>query len=234
MNYTKIKRSDINSAIRYALKTLENNQLRLPAFAYWDMAEWRRHLPEIGNLKAVGLGWDVTDFGTGDFARVGSVLFTLRNGSAADPNAGTPYAEKLILQRHATEQEIPFHFHRIKTEDIINRGGGVLALELYNSAPGGGMDKEGTILVKRDGFIHELPAGAVVEIEKGCSITLHPGLYHRFWAKKGAGDLVAGEVSSVNDDSSDNVFLEAGSRFSEIDEDEPALTPLCNEYDLLG
>lgn len=227
-----MKRSEINGAIRYALKTLDDNHIRLPAFAYWPVDEWRRRGAEIRNIAAVGLGWDVTDFGSGEFERVGSVLFTVRNGSLTDQKAGTPYAEKIILQRHAAEQEIPFHFHKMKTEDIINRGGGILAIELYNSAPDGGLDRESKIHVRMDGITKTLPAGAVVEIVKGCSITLHPGLHHRFFAKKGAGDLVVGEVSSVNDDKTDNVFLGGAPRFAVIEEDEPPFALLCNEYQI--
>jgi len=225
-----MKRSEINNAIRYALNTLERNHLKLPAFAYWSMAEWNSNSDTIDNLKAIGLGWDVTDFGSDDFEHIGSVLFTIRNGSLSSPDLGTPYAEKLILQRHETEQEIPLHFHAMKTEDIINRSSGILALELYNSTVDGDIDRHSDIRVKMDGIIRSLPAGAVVEIEKGCSITLHPGLIHRFWAKKGAGDLVAGEVSSINDDNIDNIFLGGGRRYSQIIEDEPAIMPLCNEY----
>jgi D-lyxose ketol-isomerase len=229
-----MKRSEINSAIRHALETFEKNHMRLPFFAYWTMEEWQRHSDEIGIVKAVGLGWDVTDFGAGDFSRTGSVLFTMRNGSLDNPKLGTPYAEKLILQRHATEQEIPLHYHVMKTEDIINRGGGILMMELYNSTPGGKPDRESEIALKMDGFVKKLPAGAVIEVAAGCSVTLEPGLFHRFWAKKGAGDLVVGEVSSVNDDKTDNIFFEAGSRFSKIDEDAPPAVPLCNEYEFFG
>ncbi|MCL2034241.1 MAG: D-lyxose/D-mannose family sugar isomerase [Oscillospiraceae bacterium] len=228
-----MKRSEINGAIKRALAILRENNFILPSFAYWEMGDWINHASELDNIKKIGLGWDVTDFGAGDFAHVGSVLFTVRNGCLGDPKPGTPYAEKIIFQLHEAEQEIPFHFHKIKTEDIINRGGGVLMLELYKSAPEGGLDRESDIRVKMDGFIQTLPAGSIVEIEKGCSITLHPGLHHRFWAKKGAGDLIVGEVSSINDDDTDNVFLEVGRRFSEIEEDEPAFVPLCNEYGLL-
>jgi D-lyxose ketol-isomerase len=224
-----MKRSEINAAVRYAINTLENNNIRLPSFAYWTMGEWEERRALTANLMEITLGWDITDFGSGDFARTGSVLFTVRNGSLTNPDAGTPYAEKFILQRHETEQEIPFHYHMMKHEDIINRGGGVLVLELYNHAPVGGLDRDNAIAVKMDGIINKLPAGSVIEIEKGNSITLHPGLYHRFWAKKGAGDLVVGEVSSINDDATDNVFLNA-IRFSVVDEDEPAAVPLVNEY----
>ena len=225
-----MKRSEINNAIRYALNTLSENRMRLPAFAYWTMGEWKKMAPELDNMRAINLGWDVTDFGSDDFAHVGSVLFNVRNGKAGEQFAGTPYAEKIIFQRHETEQEIPYHFHKLKMEDIINRGGGILVLELYNSTADGKLDKSSEIKVKMDGIICSMPAGSIVEIAEGRSITLHPGLYHRFWAKKGAGDIIIGEVSSINDDNTDNVFLEASRRFSLIDEDEPALVPLCNEY----
>jgi len=229
-----MKRSEINSAIRYAIQTLENNNLRLPAFAYWNMSQWKQKIDELDNIKAIGLGWDVTDFGEGDFNRVGAVLFTVRNGSLANKSHGTPYAEKIILQRHETEQEIPLHFHRVKTEDIINRGGGILMLELFNSHADDSLDTNSPITVKMDGFAHIFPAGAIVEVEKGCSITLQPGLYHRFWAKKGAGDLVVGEISSINDDNTDNVFFRELTRFSDIEEDEATFIPLCGEYGKLS
>jgi D-lyxose ketol-isomerase len=227
-----MKRSEINKIIQNAKNILENNHFCLLAFAYWTMEEWESQYSQIDNLKAIGLGWDVTDFGTDDFEHTGAVLFTIRNGSLDDKNLGTPYAEKIIIQKHETEQEIPLHYHNMKTEDIINRGGGILVLELFNSYPDGGIDRDSEITVKMDGFIRTLPAGAVVEVKKGDSITLHPGLYHRFWAKKGEGDLVIGEVSSINNDNTDNMFFGGKLRFSEIEEDEPALVPLCGEYDI--
>ena len=223
-----MKRSEVNLAIKEAIKTLDDNGFRLPSFAYWTVDEWKQNHHQLDNLREVGLGWDVTDFGTGNFAKVGAVLFTVRNGSPKDATLGTPYAEKIILLKPG--QEIPFHYHVVKTEDIINRGGGVLVLELYNSAEDGGLDRVSPIHVKMDGILHTLPAGAVVEVEKGNSITLHPGLYHRFWAKKDAGDLIVGEVSSVNDDETDNVFLEVPERFARIEENVPAEFLLCSEY----
>lgn len=222
-----MKRSEINRAILHAIETLDANNMRLPDFAYWPPSEWVKH--DVTNIQAVGLGWDVTDFGTGDFSHIGAVLFTVRNGCITDPLAGTPYAEKIIFQLHETEQEIPFHFHRLKTEDIINRGGGVLMLELYNSTLEGGLDKERNVKVKMDGFWHTFPPGMIVEVEKGNSITLPPGLHHRFWAKKDSGDLIVGEVSSINDDTVDNVFLKVPKRFTEIEEDELPKFLLCGD-----
>lgn len=45
------------------------------------------------------LGWDLTDFGSGDFARRGLFLFTMRNGAAR--RDAKPYAEKIMIDRPA-------------------------------------------------------------------------------------------------------------------------------------
>ncbi|MFO7948447.1 MAG: D-lyxose/D-mannose family sugar isomerase, partial [Armatimonadota bacterium] len=54
--------------------------------------------------------------------------------------------------------------------------------------------------------------------------------HHRFWAEAGTGKVLAGEVSSVNDDVADNVFIPEMPRFPEPEEDEPPVHLLCNEY----
>lgn len=228
-----MKRSQINDAILHAFAILEQNALRLPEFAYWRLDDWRKNRGRIDNIKKVMLGWDVTDFGWDRFEKIGGVLFTIRNGHPLDKNAGTPFAEKLIILRHETEQSLPMHFHRTKTEDIINRSSGILAMQLYCSTADGKLDEEKDVVVKLDGIIHTLRPGTVLEVEKGCSVTLTPGLHHRFWAKKGAGDLIVGEVSSINDDNTDNVFLDPQHRFTSVEEDAPIIYPLCNEYDIL-
>lgn len=67
----------------------------------------------------------------------------------------------------------------------------------------------------------------------GNSISLKPHIAHIFGPKPGTGELVAGEVSKVNDDNTDNYFLEPTYRFAKIEEDEEILHPLCNEYQIL-
>lgn len=226
-----MKRSEINKAVLRALEIMKINNIYLPGFGYWKKEEWLSKLPSLNNIVKIGLGWDVTDFGSGDFFHVGAILFTVRNGDEKDASAGTPYAEKYIVQFHENEQEIPLHFHRKKTEDIINRGGGTLSIQLFNSTPDNQLDKVSRVRVRMDGEDVDFEAGIILDIPRGASITLTPGLFHRFWAKKGDGDLVAGEVSSVNDDFTDNIFLKDQPRFSKIEEDEPVLFPLCNEYE---
>ena len=55
--------------------------------------EWKS-AKDYDLVKHLMLGWDVTDFGSGDFKTTGAVLFTLRSGTLGE---GSPYAEKLIM-----------------------------------------------------------------------------------------------------------------------------------------
>jgi hypothetical protein len=125
------------------------------------------------------------------------------------------------------------HCHRIKTEDIINRGGGVMCIQLFGSNQEGKLDNYVNVEVFMDGIKYCFKAGETIDIQPGCSITLSTYIYHAFWAKKGAGDLIVGEVSSINDDKTDNFFVEQARRFSSIEEDEAILHPLVNDYDKL-
>ncbi len=228
-----MKRSEINQAIRFSMETLAKIQFCLPDFAYWGMDEWKKRKGDLENIKSVMQGWDVTDFGSGDFDRIGAVLFTIRNGDPAHPEIGVPYCEKVIIFNDKEKQVIPLHFHKNKTEDIINRGNGILEIELFHSDEDGNPDLHREVEFFMDGIRHRARAGEIISIHPGNSITLEPGIYHRFGAKKGAGALVAGEVSKVNDDNLDNVFAEKQNRFTQILEDEKAERPLVNEYNNL-
>lgn len=223
-----MKRSEINRELKWAKKLIKENNIKLPPFGYWKMNEWKKNIDKIDTIRKVMLGWDITDYGEGDFEKLGAVLFTIRNGSLEDESIGTPYAEKLILLKEG--QKLPNHYHASKTEDIINRGGGILAIKLYNSNEDGSVDYESEVSIEMDGIKYTVNAGEEVLIEPGCSITLRPFQYHLFWAKEGKGDLVIGEVSSINDDLTDNYNAREISRFSEVIEDEEILHPLCNEY----
>jgi D-lyxose ketol-isomerase len=223
-----VKRSEIQAAIEWAKGFLEACNFRLPEFAYWTLDEWKRQADKIGTLSRTMLGWDVTDYGLDDFENIGSILFTLRNGELNDSSLGTPYAEKVIVLPEG--QRLPMHYHAHKTEDIINRGGGMLFMKLYHSLPDDEPDEVNPVVVYRDGIRFESPAGEEFLIAPGGSVSLTPGLYHIFGAKRGYGPLLVGEVSSINDDNTDNQFYEKVLRFIEIEEDADIVVPLCNEY----
>ena len=223
-----MKRSEIQSAIAWAKDLLDRYQFRLPSFAYWSMEEWKTNKPQLDTVFQTMRGWDVSSFGHDNFEEMGAVLFTIRNG-VPGTNVGCPYAEKLIMMKEG--QTLPMHFHFVKTEDIINRGGGVLLIQVYNSLPDGSADLTGDVRILTDGVESFVPAGSFVEVTCGNSMTIYPGLYHLFKAKPGTGDIIVGEVSSINDDKTDNRFLEQRPRFIAVEEDEEITVPLCNEYD---
>ena len=222
-----MKRSEINRALAWAENLLESNNIRLPRLAYMTPEETRAQGEKLETVKSVMLGWDITDFGTNDFDAVGAVLFTVRNGLLDKPSVGVPYCEKYILMKPG--QRLPKHYHVFKTEDIIVRAGGTLKVNLWNT------DKDGNELdtdvhVFMDGFEQVFRAGEDILVTKGNSISLTPGMAHIFGPLEGTGDLIVGEVSKVNDDNTDNYFLEPTSRFADIEEDEKPVHLLCNEY----
>jgi hypothetical protein len=222
-----VKRSQINEIIRSADEFIGSFGFKLPPFAYWSPDEMRARRPD-GIVKA-RLGWDITDYGKGRFDTMGLFLFTVRNGNVADlaTGRGMLYAEKIMISRR--DQLAPMHRHNLKAEDIINRGGGTLAIELFMPAPDGSIDPNAEVTVPCDGVVRKLPAGGVLKLAPGESVTLLPGVWHAFWGE--GADVLIGEVSTVNDDVTDNVFREPIGRFATIDEDEAPLRLLVSDYD---
>jgi D-lyxose ketol-isomerase len=222
-----VKRSEINSIMRQADGFIRERGFYLPPFAYWTPEDWRTKGEEVREILENGLGWDITDFGKGDYEKCGLFLFTIRNGSPDNWKTmqGKLYAEKIMIV--GVDQVTPMHFHWSKSEDIINRGGGKLAIQLYNAT----LDEDladTDVTVSMDGVERVVKAGDTVVLSPGESITLPTRLYHKFWGVESR--VLVGEVSMVNDDRTDNRFHEPTGRFPEIEEDESPLYLLCNDY----
>ncbi|MEO1578931.1 MAG: D-lyxose/D-mannose family sugar isomerase [Pseudomonadota bacterium] len=214
-----MKRSAINDALIAAEATLAEHRWALPDWAGWTVAEHRANAAQSAWLRERQLGWDVTDFGLGAFARRGLTLFCVRNGTRGPGER--PYAEKLLFV--GVDQETPFHAHKQKLEDIIVRGGGTLCVEFTDQ--GAVLDIAETT-VRIDGA--EAPMfGQVHRLNAGQSITVPRGVQHRFWGE--GAPVFVGEVSECNDDLTDNYFLEPLGRFSDIDEDAAPHRLLWNE-----
>ncbi len=212
--------------IDVAIQVFEQFGMRLPPFAFMTVDDWRKAGREYDEIRNCALGWDVTDFGMNDFSLYGRVLFTLRNGKN---NSRYPksYAEKFILDPEG--QRAPAHYHKSKREDIINRGKGIIVIELAASTP------ELEIVI--DGVSRIIQSSTKVSLNPGESIHLEPGMIHSFWGEGGDGIMIdgvrygaSGEVSSVCDDVNDNFFLNHAPRFPEIEEDEARKYYLCQEY----
>jgi len=220
-----MKRSEINQILGNAKAFMAEKQFILPPWAYWSVEDWKNNRENTTEIIDNMLGWDITDFGSGNFYQRGLFLFTLRNGKFKVDNK--PYAEKIMIVEE--EQETPMHFHWAKMEDIINRGGGNLVIELYNSTKDEKLDTT-DVIVKVDGVKRIVPAGGKVVLTPGESICLKQGNYHRFYGEAGKGKVLVGEVSMVNDDSNDNCFYEEIGRFPVIEEDELPIHLLASDY----
>ncbi len=222
-----MKRSEINAIMLDADQFIKQRQFYLPPFAYWSPAEWQQKGPEVREIVECQLGWDITDFGSGKYAETGLFMFTIRNGNQRflKTGQGTIYAEKLLIVD--VNQVTPMHFHWTKMEDIINRGGGKLVIELYNSTPEDGL-ADTPVTVSVDGILHTVPPGGKIVLAPGESITLPTRLYHQFWAE--AGRVLVIEVSVVNDDYIDNHFYGPVGRFADIEEDVDPVYLLYNDY----
>jgi D-lyxose ketol-isomerase len=222
-----MKRSRVNQIIRESEAFINSFGYVLPPFAAWTPDMLRERRP--AGIVDARLGWDITDFGRGKFDEFGLFLFTVRNGRADDlaRGRGMLYAEKIMISKR--DQLSPMHRHDIKAEDIINRGGGNLVLELFMSDANGDIDRKATVKVPTDGVERTLPAGGKLTLTPGESVTLMPGVWHAFWGE--GGDVLIGEVSTVNNDLTDNVFEQPIGRFADIEEDEPPLRLLVSDYD---
>ncbi len=220
-----MRRAEMNQLISSSIEFLEQMNFKLPIWAYWKPEDWRGKYVSCREIVDNMLGWDLTDFGSGDFHKRGLILFTMRNGNLLRDKK--IYAEKIMIVEEM--QETPMHFHWSKMEDIINRGGGNLVIDLYNSDSDENFSED-DIEVKVDGIIRTVRGGESVILSPGESICLEQGLYHRFYGEKGKGRVLVGEVSAVNNDSSDNRFYESIGRFPEIIEDEEPLHLLASDY----
>jgi D-lyxose ketol-isomerase len=223
-----MKRSDINNYIRQAKELLAQAGFNLPPFAFWSSQDWKNKGSEADEIRENALGWDITDFGNGQFETCGLLLFTVRNGNYQNPSRyPKKYAEKIMIVKPG--QVTPMHFHWKKREDIINRSGGNLVLELYESSEDEKLSDE-LFEVSIDGVKMECHAGQRIILTPGESICLEPYMYHTFYGEKGKRAVIVGEVSDVNDDANDNRFLKPLGRFPTIEEDEEPIHLLCTEY----
>jgi len=224
-----MKRSEINRALRELEAMADECRFSLPPFCSYTPREWQDKGREYDEIRDNMLGWDITDYGLGEFDRVGFSLITLRNGNLASKKKyPKSYAEKLLYLKEG--QYSPNHFHWKKMEDIINRGGGNLLIRVFSSLPDEEIDKVSSVTLHLDGVERVVPAGTQIKLMPGMSISIQPFLYHDFEVEPGTGAVLIGEVSECNDDNTDNRFNPPVGRFPKIEEDELPYRLLCNEY----
>ena len=222
-----MKRSEINAVIKEFEAMLDEYRFALPPFLKFTPDEWKEKGHEYDEIRDNALGWDVTDYGEGDYAHKGLALITIRNGNVHNPKYTKTYAEKIMMIKEG--QISPNHFHWNKMEDIINRGGGNVVFRLWNADENEDL-ADTDVEICQDGRRYMVPAGTEIILHPGESLSLYPYYYHEFVIEPGSGKTMVGEVSMCNDDNTDNRFYEPLGRYPEIEEDEPPYRLLCTEY----
>ncbi|MEO1795426.1 MAG: D-lyxose/D-mannose family sugar isomerase [Pseudomonadota bacterium] len=224
-----MKRSTVNEIIADSDAFIRSHGVHLPPFAYLTPDALKAHVAEAPSIKERFLGWDITDYGEGKFEDLGLFLFTTRNGLQSNLSAGRGmlYAEKVMIS--GEHQMSPMHRHVTKTEDIINRGGGDLVLELFTDAGDQTIDEAAPVEVVSDGRQITMKGGEHLRLKPGESVTLEPQTWHAFWGE--GGKVLIVEVSNVNDDRSDNIFREPIGRFSSVEEDTQPTHLLVSDYE---
>ena len=78
-----MKRSEINKALKELEAMCQKHCCYLPPFCNFTPAEWQDIGHEYDEVRDCMLGWDITDYGMGNFDKFGFSLITIRNGNRA-------------------------------------------------------------------------------------------------------------------------------------------------------
>jgi D-lyxose ketol-isomerase len=226
-----MKRSEVDLILNKNIRWLNRLGYRLPPQAYWDLDAWYANRDSAEEMMKRGIGWDLTDWGSRDFPKIGLLLFTLSNGMV-DPVSKNPvdqpYAQKLLIASRG--QVTPTHHHWSKMEDIIVLAGKSLKVKLNNVKPiHDKLDDSSDVRIMRNNAWETYAAGTVITLQPGERIRVEQHHYHKFWGH--LGTTLVEEVSKINDDATDNCFLPQDhvSRFPALQEDRKPQHLLCTE-----
>jgi len=211
-------RKDINEIIKEGIKFIEKKGLinfllrksgySMPDEAHWSLEkwheEWLKNPDSLGNIAKEGLGWDITDFNLGNFYENGLLLYTLSNGVIGPDGqpVSQPYSNKIMVARE--NQVTPLHRHKRKIEDIACLEGNLM-MKLYNLEEDD-IDLDKDVYIERNGILRRYTPGEPIILTPGNRLRLEPRHWHTFCGYKGTALLE--EASGVNDDRTDNVFLD--------------------------
>jgi hypothetical protein len=218
-----MKRSEIDRQIEKFIDFAKENNYEIPIYDY-------QNKKIIKELLERQIGFDITDFGSGDFNKIGLALFTVRNGNPREKKT-IPYCEKTMFSLPG--QLTPRHYHKKKIEDIFLRAGSPLVIRIWQTDQPRDKKIEFSVLFNGADY-REVIAGQELFLNIGESVTLTPDLSHEFFSDPtGVGSLI-GEVSTFNDDLGDNIFIDPVARFPKIQEDQPIKYYLVSDYKKLN
>src|SRR5882672_7327810 len=104
---------------------------------------------------------------------------------------------------------------------------GITLFTICNAAPDETL-ADTPVTLSLDGVSRTVDAGTGLRLQPGESASMPPYCYHQITGRHDR--VMVGEVSLVNDDDRDNRFLEKVGRFADIEEDEPPVFLLRQDY----
>jgi len=235
-----MKRSEINAAIARSIRNAKQFGVGLPKWADWTPSQF--DVTAAAGIRDQQLGWKVVDFGVGDFENCGLVVLSLcaplvdqsgaphttpqQLGSNAYPVTG--FARKfLFVQAGQTE---PHHFHRQKQrKEVTVVAGGSVRFELAWAESDTALSNK-PVDVQVDGIWHHLPAGGVIVLNAGETITLPGELSHIISVPAGGLDVILLETCTANNNNIDNIFPFMTPTSQPVDEDEEVRYQLLDEH----
>ena len=92
-----MKGSEVNAALRELEAMCEKHRCYLLLFCHFTLEQWRDIGHEYDEVRDCMLGWDITEYGLGNFDKLGFSLITIHNGNRAMADKYPKvYAEKLL------------------------------------------------------------------------------------------------------------------------------------------
>ena len=116
-----MKRSEINQLITEGVVLFRKMGISLPPQAHWNLETWYEHRNLAEEMRKRSIGWDLTDFGSGDFSKIGMFNYTVSNGfidlTTSKP-ADQPYSNKVKIVKEG--QAYPTYYAGFPT-DLRNK-----------------------------------------------------------------------------------------------------------------
>ena len=97
-----MKRSEINAALKEMEQMVKEYRFALPPFCSFTPEQWQKKGHDYDEIRDNMLGWDITDYGMGNFSKMGFSLITIRNGNLKMKKYPKTYAEKLLYLKEGS------------------------------------------------------------------------------------------------------------------------------------
>ena len=200
-------RSEINALIRDAEGYFKAERFRLPPFAFWTPDDWAKPDGDISEIVDCGLGWDITDFGLGEYHTLRPPPLHDEKRPTREPEGG--HREDLLREgdhprpRPALPGPPPLDqgrgHHRAGGRHDGRRGA-------QRDAEDGSFKADTQVSLSLDGVRRKVRVLAPPSSSTpGESVTLEPGCYHLGDRRlRPSGWDIHGEVSVVNGDVNHN------------------------------